>query len=705
MTTPSVLRRWQQAVRWRQLAVRLSLSVPLLSGLALAVQRMAGNAAAIAVAGFGLLAILIKAVSDWRRINTSWLNRALDSAAPALEDSTDLLSRPSEPLTRLQRLQQQRVRQRALQLQSLDLRTPWPTRRVFTLAVLAVLIGGLAVFWPRNQEPPALANTTELAAKAAATPVRLVQGKLRIQPPAYTQLPTRLENGLQAKFPENSRLQWQLTFAPQPAQAAVMFFDGTRLPLKRTGPMWVAERSLANSDVYRIEVDGRLLPEPWQRLQSIADRAPEWRIQLPEQSLTLHAPGQRTWILRAEAQDDYGLAAASLHVQRVKGSGENIQVERSTRVLSGTGGRSQRSYTLALPLDGYKMEPGDDLIVQFQVMDNRPPVAQTMASAHFILRWPTEETLEASGVEGMLKKVMPAYFRSQRQIIIDTEKLLAEQNRISRDVFDVRSDTIGVDQRILRLRYGQFLGEEAETEKPATGSSENSEEGEHADDDGHDHGQQPAKPRTAVNSDRAILEEFGHTHDIPEAATLLDPETRKLLRAALNEMWQAELHLRSSQPKKALPYEYRALEYIKKVQQASRIYLPKVGHELPAIDASRRLTGDRTGLRPPPDAVIAADDPVVAVREFWLVLDNGKPDIAALRTWLTKNASKLPDALALKVALATFESEPDCSHCRLQLKALLWPILQPPISAPSPRRTRNDDDGAYLKALQQEQQP
>jgi len=55
--------------------------------------------------------------------------------------------------------------------------------------------------------------------------------------------------------------------------------------------------------------------------------------------------------------------------------------------------------------------------------------------------------------------------------------------------------------------------------------------------------------------------------------------------------------------------------------------------------------------------------------------------------------------------LATFESEPDCSHCRLQLKALLWPILQPPTSAPSPRRTRNDDDGAYLKALQQEQQP
>ena len=34
------------------------------------------------------------------------------------------------------------------------------------------------------------------------------------------------------------------------------------------------------------------------------------------------------------------------------------------------------------------------------------------------------------------------------------EALLAEQARIDRSAFERRSDTLGVDQRLLRLRYG-----------------------------------------------------------------------------------------------------------------------------------------------------------------------------------------------------------------------------------------------------------
>ena len=93
-----------------------------------------------------------------------------------------------------------------------------------------------------------------------------------------------------------------------------------------------------------------------------------------------------------------------------------------------------------------------------------------------------------------------------------------------------------------------------------------------------------------------MLEQFGHTHDQAEAATLLDPETRELLRSALDEMWQSEAHLRQGHPELALPYAYRALGFIKQVQQASRIYLARVGLELPPIDESRRLGGDRAGL-------------------------------------------------------------------------------------------------------------
>jgi hypothetical protein len=70
-----------------------------------------------------------------------------------------------------------------------------------------------------------------------------------------------------------------------------------------------------------------------------------------------------------------------------------------------------------------------------------------------ILRWPPDLGAEATGVEGMVRKVLPAYFRSQRQIIIDAEALLKQRRSLPADRFAKRSDEIGVDQRILRMRY------------------------------------------------------------------------------------------------------------------------------------------------------------------------------------------------------------------------------------------------------------
>ena len=96
---------------------------------------------------------------------------------------------------------------------------------------------------------------------------------------------------------------------------------------------------------------------------------------------------------------------------------------------------------------------------------------------------------------------------------------------------------------------------------------------------------------------------------------------KTLLRSALNEMWQAELHLRQAEPAKALPFEYRALAFIKKVQQAERIYLARVGPELPPIDESRRLGGDRSGFKAPEDLLRAADREDAPLLVFWQSLD------------------------------------------------------------------------------------
>jgi hypothetical protein len=294
-------------------------------------------------------------------------------------------------------------------------------------------------------------------------------------------------------------------------------------------------------------------------------------------------------------------------------------------------------------------------------------------------------------MEGMVRKTLPAYFRSQRQVIIDTEDLITQRGKWSAARFTDRSDAIGVDQRLLRLRYGQFLGEEAEdVEDPAAG--------------GHDdHADEPAaQPGAAA----AVLEEFGHTHDIPEAATLLDRETRELLRSALREMWQAELHLRQGQPARALPYEYRALDRIKQVQQATPIYLARVGLELPPIDESRRLAGDAAGVRSRGD-VLAASVPEDALpAAWWTRLDaEASPqsdDLAALADWVRAREAQLPQAIELLAAIDALSDDAQCAQCRQQLRGLLWPLLPTPPTSTGTRAAAKASGAAYLDALQSE---
>ena len=65
-------------------------------------------------------------------------------------------------------------------------------------------------------------------------------------------------------------------------------------------------------------------------------------------------------------------------------------------------------------------------------------------------------------------------------------------------------------------------------------------------------------------------------------------------------MWDAELHLRMGEPQKALPYEYQALKLIKEVQQASRVYVERVGFEPPEIKvAEKRLSGELDEIQTP----------------------------------------------------------------------------------------------------------
>jgi hypothetical protein len=158
-------------------------------------------------------------------------------------------------------------------------------------------------------------------------------------------------------------------------------------------------------------------------------------------------------------------------------------------------------------------------------------------------------------------------------------------------VFQERSNNIGVDQKLLRLRYGKFLGEEFESNLGTAGLPAELEAG-HTQDDGHDH--TPKKGESAHDAQmNELLDPYLHKHDQEEAATFFEPAIKAQLKGALAQMWEAELRLRTNRPKEALPFEYKALRMLKDVQQKSRVYVKKSGFEPPPLkEPEKRLTGD-----------------------------------------------------------------------------------------------------------------
>jgi hypothetical protein len=738
MSAQTVLRRARLHAQRHALAGIALLAAPWLLALAVLAWRFGEHAWS-----WLPLAALAAAAGAWagtrvQRMDTRWLLRTLDARRADMEDSAALLLDPATARSSLAALQRDRLRAR-IEATPPDLRQPWNRRLLWTSAIVAALVALAALLWPRAATPqgPATARRAD-GSPAAAAPPRLTTQQLEIRAPAYTRLPVRRSNALSAKVPAGSTLAWSLRFAPDAREVALVFHDGTRLPLRRgDDDSWTATRRIDRATLYRIEpaqpdAEGR----PQQhRIDTIADKPPQVRLLQPKATLSTVTPGQRGWRVAFEASDDYGLAAnARLRITRTEGSGENITANERNLSLRGSGSATRRRYAHGFDLAALGLVPGDDLIVQLIVSDRRAPAPQQVAGPSVILRWPPQTIEQAGGLDGMMKKIMPAYFRSQRQIIIDAEALQKEKPRLAADVFLERSDTIGVDQRLLRLRYGQFLGEETEGVELPTNDAPAADQpplptndapaarddgadpqtgDTHTPDDGHDHGEAAPTPRNArFGEQQQVLERFGHTHDIPEAATLLDPTTRELLRAALNEMWGSEQELRTGHPDRALPFAYRALDLIKKVQQAERIYLPKLGTELPPIDASRRLSGKREGLSGRGDPMRSAPAPDTTLADAWRALapipaaatptrETEPLDLQALSRWLAAHDLRGGDALAIASALDTVRSEPGCAACRQRLRDLLWPLLARPPAAPAPRRNGGRSGDAYLDALRE----
>ncbi|WP_313423345.1 hypothetical protein [Stenotrophomonas rhizophila] len=710
---------WQRARR-RQWWITTLLAVPVALAISAVAWRLAGfNAATVVL----LLTLLISVgVATWgaRRLDRQWLVRRLDDH-PLVQDSADLLFAIPAALNPLQQRQRVHVAA-ALQSRMPELRPRWPGRWVLASVITSVVMIALALGWPRGQNAAPLFPGTAAPTATPAQPPQLRSARLEITAPAYTGQAARVQSALDGKVPQDSRLHWSLRFSAQPQTATLQFHDGQRIGLARDGEQWTAQWTATRPALYRVVTEPALRDTRLYRLDVVPDRLPVVRVIAPDRSLVLGTPGQRQWPLQFEATDDYGVVAtAQLKVTLAQGSGENITFREQTFSLTGTGPATQRRFARTLDLAALGATEGNDVIAQLTVRDTHTPTAQSAQSSSVILRLPSAAEIQGTDMEGMVKKTLPAYFRSQRQIIIDAEALIKQRRQLPAEEFVKRSDAIGVDQRILRLRYGQFLGEESEggakppptsdalptSDTPAAAHDDDHDhDGEHAQaqagHDDHDHGAPTDGSAPVFGSATDVLSEYGHTHDHAEAATLLDPKTRATLKAALDQMWSSEGELRQGQPERALPYAYKALGFIKEVQQAERIYLARVGPELPPIDESRRMSGDRADLASRTLPLRALEAPDQAIVQVWQQLAEpaSAPDLDALTGWLRRNEARLPDPLSLAAAIEELRIAPDCADCHQALRAQLWRALLRPLPQ-VPRRNAPDAMGQrYLDALE-----
>ncbi|MGV8923921.1 MAG: hypothetical protein ACOH1L_11345 [Thermomonas sp.] len=706
--------------RWRMHACMrvLLFALPWIVVAVLLALREPAQPARWLLTAFPLIAALSWLVRAWRKHDLPWFAGHLNRHA-GFEDSSGLLLGLDMPASGIAQLQRDRLQAlwQVVDADSLRLRA-----RISPLLwnLLATLACAAAIWsWQRQipepiraQLPPALAQALGVQSPS------LRQIQLEITPPGYTGLPVSTVKTADARVPETSMVRWTLQFSVAPTRAWLQVQNGPRIELRERAGGWQAQHRIDRSVLYRI-VSEPALPTAQRRLhriEMIGDQPPQVRATTPAQSLSLRKPGQQTWPVVFEATDDHGIAArAELRIIQTSGEGENISSSERSLSLAGSGMAKARRFGYVFDLARSGLTVGNDVIVQLTIRDNRQPRSQQVRSASVILRWPPENVDMTTGLDGLMQQVLPAYFRSQRQIIIDAEKLIGERRKLTTDVFTKRSDAIGVDQHALRLRYGQFLGEEAEETKPLPTSdadqaadpdaSEPADAG-HPPGDQHDHGE------TGSSSVDAMLAEVSHVHDLPEAATMLDPQTKDILREALREMWSSETQLRLGEPQKALPFANKALVLIKKVQQADRIYLPRIGNEMPPIDFTRRMSGKRDDVATRSNTFLSMPEAAMPLDALWRALGADQEDtevpksiLDAASRWLQAHDGNERDTLAAIAALDALHQQPECATCRDELRLRMWPLLAKPLAKPMPRGRATPVGNAYLDALQREARP
>ncbi len=522
----------------------------------------------------------------YKKISAADVSTFLNKALPELQESADLVLKPFEKLNFIEQLQVQQIDQ----FFNKDIQPPKTVTRKLKASIiffLAALITCLLVYIIADsvvrKETGRPFSEISTGIKKRETKLAVVDAvHIKITPPAYTRKRTRDQDKFNLVVEEGAHLFWNITTNIGVKNVQLVFNDKSVLNLRgnnNDSTKWTATRQVKNSGFYHVKIAGT--SSELYKVEMIKDQLPVIAVQSPKPH-TLIEPGQQQRIyLNVSITDDYGIKNTFISATIASGSGEAVKFKEQ-QLSFGNFSSGSKKYQLQkqIELTSLGMKHGDELYFYVVATDT---YNQEKRSDIYIVR--IEDTAQLMEMEGLMSgiNIKPEFFRSQRQIIIETEQLLKDRDTISGEEFKKRSNELGVDQKLLRLRYGKFLGEETDVE---IGND-------------HDHDEEGHNEADDFGNAQKIIDEIAHKHDNAEDATFFDAQTKKQLKATLAEMWKAELQLRTIKPKDALPFEYKALKLLKELQQQTRVYVAKTGLKTTPLNPDKRLTGEMDKITQP----------------------------------------------------------------------------------------------------------
>jgi len=576
----------------------------------------------------------------------------IDARVPEADFSSGLLLQAEEGLRGLAGLQRYRVAAR-LDPVLAKLRPPntWGTSLPLVLGLVAIGLVLHFVPWGFDDNSPSLRSGEQIGFKPldsleSHTDIpRLLGTDISLRPPSYTQLPRIRTTDPNIRAVAGSSIRWTLDFEGD-LQRVYLDRMGEIFPLEQKDGKFSLELPLVSSGFYSfgfVDSKGQAHGSDLYSQEAVPDTPPKIEIgELPQYSY-FEPLDQKSIGLKPRISDDFGVTDAFIVATVSKGSGESVKFREEVIRFEGTLPVGTKGTMLErnLNLDSLGMDPGDELYFHIVALDNREPEPNSTRSATFFAHI-RDSVAELFAIEGgMGVDLLPQYFRSQRQLIIDTEKLIAERPEIPEGEFNFRSNELGFDQKSLRIKYGQFMGDETETQAapgqipPQLDEGDHDAEGEEGETDllegfMHDHDNEnqgdplPSHSHGDQQKEEADpLSAFLHNHDNPEESTLFEQSLKDKLRVALDLMWDAELHLRLFDPERSLPYQYKILGMLEEIKNSARVYVHRIGFDPPPIKEDSRLSGDISAIR---DTDWKRDSP------YLLPLEASREAVARLET-------------------------------------------------------------------------